>query len=115
MLEAITIFLSKNILTILWISALSTLGATVGYIKKIKAGTVERFRVSELIGEIVVSFFLAIITYFLCIGSGISEILTVGIVGVVSHLGTKGLTILETFIPKVVCKYLNLNCAERDT
>ena len=108
--ETITIFLSKNIFTILWISALSTLGASVGYIKKIKAGTVERFRISELIGEVVISFFLAIVTYFLCKGSGVNEILVVGIVGVVSHLGTKGLSMLEQVIPKVICKYLNINC-----
>ena len=112
MLEALSAFLTKNLLTILWISALSTLGATVGYIKKIKTGTVERFRVSELIGEIVVSFFLAIVTYFLCKGSGLNELLTVGLVGVVSHLGTKGLSMLETFIPKLICKYFKIDCEE---
>lgn len=114
MIEAISVFITKNFLTIVWISALSTLGATVGYIKKIKTGTIERFRISELIGEIVVSFFLAIITYFLCIGSGINEVLTVGIVGVVSHLGTKGLSMLETFVPKLVCKYFKVDCENKD-
>jgi hypothetical protein len=112
MIETLTIFLSKNILTILWISALSTLGATAGYIKKIKSGTIERFRISELVGEIVISFFLGVVTYFLCKGSGINEFLTVGFVCVVSHLGTKGLTMIEQVIPKVVCKYLNINCED---
>jgi hypothetical protein len=102
MIEALTIFLSKNILTILWISALSTLGASVGYIN----------RISELIGEVVISFFLAIVTYFLCKGSGVNEILIVGVVGVVSHLGTKGLSMLEQVIPKAICKYLNINCED---
>lgn len=114
MIEAISLFLSKNILTILWISALSALGASVGYIKKIKSGTIERFRIIELIGEVVIAFFVAIVTYFLCIGSGVNEVLTVGIVGVVSHLGTKGLSMLEQFIPKVVCKYLSIDCEDKE-
>ena len=59
-----------------------------------------------------IAFFLAIITYLLCIGSGINEVLTAGLVGIVSHLGTKGLTMFEQFIPKIVCKYLNINCEE---
>lgn len=112
MIETLSAFLTKNLLTILWISALSTLGATVGYMKKIKSGAVERFRISELVGEIVISFFLAIVTYFLCKGSGLDEYLTVGLVGVVSHLGTKGLSMLETFIPKLICKYFKLDCEE---
>ena len=115
MIEALATFISKNFLVILWVSALSTLGAIVGYIRKLKNGTVERFRISELVGEIVISFFLGITTYFLCRGSGLDEVLTYGIVGVVSHLGTKGLTMMENIIPKAICKYLKLDCnGEKD-
>ncbi len=107
-MEALSVFLSKNFFVILWISLLSVLGAITGYIRKIKEGTVERFRISELVGDITISFFLGVVTYFLCKGAGINEYLSAGLVGFVSHLGTRGIVMLEEFIPKIIKKWFGL-------
>lgn len=107
-MEAIALFFSKNFFVIMWVSILSLLGATTNYIRKIRAGKIERFSISELVGDIVISFFLGVITFLLCKGAGFDEYLTAGLVGLVSHMGTRGIVMLEDFIPKIVSKFLGL-------
>lgn len=110
MLEALATFISKNFFIILWVSAMSILGAVTNYIRKIKSGRVERFSISELIGDVVISFFLGVTTYFVCKGAGLDEYLIAGLVGLVSHMGTRGLVVLEDMIPRAICKYLGIDC-----
>lgn len=112
MLESLYLFFTKNFMVILWVSALSTLGAVTNYIRKIKSGRIERFSISELIGDITISFFLGVTTYFVCKGAGLDEYLTAGFVGLVSHMGTRGLIILEDLIPRFICKHLGIDCKE---
>lgn len=107
-MEALSILLSKHSFVILWVTALSVLGAITSYIRKVKAGKIERFSISELVGDVTISFFLGIITFFLCKGVGIDEYTTAGLVGLVSHMGTRGIVMLEDLIPKAVTKYLGI-------
>ncbi len=107
-MESLSALFSKHFFVVLWISALTIFGAIAGYIKKLKDGTIERFRISELVGDIVISFFLGVVTYLLCKGVGVNEYLSAGLVGFVSHLGTKGITMLENFIPQIISKWFGL-------
>jgi len=104
--EAFITFFSKNFFLIAWISALSVLGAITSYIRKVKSGKITRFSISELIGDIAISFFLGVITFLLCKGSGLDQYLTAGLVGLVSHMGTRGIVMIEDFIPKAINKWL---------
>ena len=113
---------SNHYFTFLWIFALSTLGSIVAYIKK-KRESKEPFNWMHLSGDILISFFLGVITYFLCKGANLSEFWTAGFVGIVSHLGTRVLILFDTLIPvfqdmikfivpKIVCKWLNIDCKD---
>ncbi len=114
MFEILGSFFSKNFLVIVWVSVLSVLGAVTSYLRKVKAGKIQRFSISELIGDITISFFLGIVTFLICKGTGLDEYLTAGLVGIVSHMGTRGLVMLEDFIPRIVCKYLGIDCKKGD-
>jgi len=106
--EALYILLSKHWFIIIWVTVLSILGAITNYIRKVKAGKVERFSISELVGDIAISFFLGVVTFLICKGSGLDEYLTAGLVGLVSHMGTRGIIMIEDFIPKMITKYLGI-------
>jgi uncharacterized membrane protein (DUF4010 family) len=86
--------------TMAWVLTLSTWGGVAGYVRKIKQGMTRRFSITELVGEIVVSSFVGIITYFLCKSSGIDETVTAAIVGVSSHMGSRAIYFLEVVIRK---------------
>lgn len=112
-MEALSILFSKHFVAILWVTALSVLGAIASYIRKVKSGKIERFSISELIGDFVISFFLGVTTYLFCKGLELDEYLTAGLVGLVSHLGTRGLVMVEDLIPKAICKYLGIDCKDK--
>jgi hypothetical protein len=112
MIETLITFFSKNFLVILWVSTLSVFGAITSYIRKVKAGKIERFSISELVGDIAISFFLGVVTFLLCKSAGFDEYLTAGLVGLASHMGTRGIVMLEDFVPKVICKWLGLDCKD---
>lgn len=109
-------FISEHLFTLLWILLFTLLGSFANYWKKIKTGEVKKFRVFEIIGDILISFFLGIVTYLICIGSGINDIITAGIVGFVSHLGTRALILIDQILPIMVCKFLGLssNCVDKE-
>ncbi|WP_418186721.1 phage holin family protein [Aliarcobacter lanthieri] len=111
---------SNHLFTYLWILAFSILGAITAYIKR-KRDNGEKFSFWYILGDVLISFFLGVITYFLCKGAGINDFLTAGFVGCVSHLGTRALILFDIFIPtfkmvfpKVVCKWFGVDCDEKD-
>ena len=57
---------SYNFITYLWVLTMATLGGISNNIKKIKSGELKRFSFSELLGDLVISGFLGIVTFFLC-------------------------------------------------
>ncbi len=88
------------LLTYLWVLALSVWGGVVNNIRKIKNGSLKRFSLSELIGDIVISGFIGVMTFYLCEYAGFEKLLTAFLVGITSHMGTKGLTVLEDLASK---------------
>lgn len=89
-----------GIITMLWVLALSLWGGTVHTIRKVKEGVIQRFSLSEWIGDVTISGFIGVVTYALCKYSGFDEWLTAVCVGVTSHQGTRGLLLVERIIAK---------------
>jgi len=89
---------SSSWFTATWVFLISAWGGTVGYIKKISEGKARDFSIKELLGEIVISSFVGVITYFLCVSAGIDETLTAAIVGMSGHMGSRAIYFIELFI-----------------
>lgn len=100
-----------SIFTMIWVIALSTWGGIAGYIRKLRQGMTKRFSLTELIGEIVVSSFVGVITYFLCKSSNIDETITAAIVGVSSHMGSRAIYLIEILVRKKTGFDIDERCA----
>lgn len=92
------------LLTYAWVLALSTWGGLVNYLSKIRAGRIARFNVTELIGDLFISGFTGILTFWLCEASGFNELTTAVFVGISGHMGARMIGKLE----KVLSQKLDL-------
>ena len=94
-----------DLITWLWVMGLSIWGGTAHHIRKIKDGTIARFSIAEWLGDMVISGFIGLITYYFCLYSCFNEALTAALVGISAHQGTRGITLLERIVlDKVVIK-----------
>lgn len=78
-----------------WVAFLSIFGGTAYNVKKIKDGHLKRFSISEWVGDIVIAGFIGLMTYYLCMYSGVNQAMTGVLVGICSHQGTRGIAIIE--------------------
>jgi hypothetical protein len=85
-----------DVLTWLWVIGISLLGGVVSFMRKVKAGHARAWNFAEFIGEIVTSAFVGIITYNLCAWQNFPTGLTVSLVAISSHMGTRALFRLES-------------------
>jgi hypothetical protein len=84
------------ILTWVWIIGLSTLGGIVSFWQKIKTGHARAWNFTELVGEIATSGLAGIITANLADSINAPASLKYALVGIVAHMGSRGLLKLES-------------------
>jgi hypothetical protein len=92
--------LSYTLVTYAWVFALALLGGCAGYVRKIRAGHIIRFSLGELVGELVVSAFVGVVTFYLCEYAQIPHVLSAGIIGISSHMGSRAIFMLETVVER---------------
>lgn len=83
-----------------WVLALAIWGGTVNYIRKVKAGEVSRFSITELIGELVTSGFAGFLTFLICSAANIDELITGALVGISGHMGARGIFAAERMLER---------------
>lgn len=86
---------SYQLLTYLWVMVLAAWGGIASYIRRVKSGTAEKFSVMELIGEIVISGFTGVLTFWLCELAGFPGLLTAAFVGISGHMGSRAIALME--------------------
>lgn len=87
-----------SFITYVWVFAMAMLGGVAHNIKKIKNGTLKRFSFSELVGDLIISGFLGLITFFLCEYADIDRLLSAAFIGMSAHLGTRGIYFIEEIV-----------------
>jgi hypothetical protein len=93
---------SYSWITYAWVLVLATWGGVTHNIRKLRAGTISRFSISELVGDITISGFIGVLTFWMCEAAGFSELWTAFLVGITSHMGTRGLMALEDLAAKKI-------------
>lgn len=78
--------------------AISLLGGAVSFARKMKEGHARAFNFTELIGELATSAFAGIIAFNLCQWREFDIRLTIALVGICSHMGTKAIMKAETYL-----------------
>lgn len=83
-----------------WVIVLSSLGGAVNFYQKLKQGSARPFNFAELLGEIVGSAFVGIITFLLCKNSGFNELITAALVAITGHMGSRAMMLFERVLEK---------------
>lgn len=84
------------VLTWVWIIGLSALGGIVSFVQKLRTGHARAWNFTELIGEIATSGLAGIITANLADSINAPASLKYALVGIVAHMGSRGLLKLES-------------------
>lgn len=85
--------------TYLWVALLSIWGGVANYVGKLKRGD-SRFNILEIFGEMLVSGFAGLMTFYVCYAVHTPEVVTAVAVGISGHMGARIITQLEGYIAK---------------
>lgn len=89
-----------NFITYLWMVLIASWGGVVNYISRIKSKTVAHFSFIELLGELVISGFTGILTFWICEALGVDSLITAACVGIAGHAGGRTVYFLEQVFVK---------------
>lgn len=78
----------------------SLLGGLVAWYNKVRAGTIPGWSINHLIGELCTSAFAGLVTFWICEWMNFPPLLTAAMTGVMGHMGTRGVSLLEELAQK---------------
>lgn len=84
----------------LFMLGLALFGGLASWITKVRKGTVAAHNIMALIGELTVSAFAGIVTFFGCEHMGLAPLLTAATVAMAGHLGAKAIAWVEALAEK---------------
>lgn len=90
--------LDYPILTLAWVGGLSVLGGIAHYIKRVHSGATKAFSIAELVGELFISGFVGLMTFFICDSQGIDIRMTAVAVGMSGHFGSRSIYVIEQYL-----------------
>lgn len=82
-------------LTYLWVLGLGAVGGIVNFQRKLSAGTVRAFNVTEFLGEVFTSGFAGLLTFWLCEATDINKLVGAVLIGISGHMGSRAIFLIE--------------------
>jgi hypothetical protein len=76
------------------------LGGLVGWYNKVRSGVIPGWSINHLVGELCTSAFAGLMTFWVCEWMNFAPLLTAALTGVMGHMGTRAVTMLEEFATK---------------
>lgn len=89
----------------IYIILITIWAATAHTISRVRKGEIPHFSIKEWVGDIVISSFVGVAIYYLCKHHELAENLTVFIVAISAHLGTRLISVFETHCVTFYEKY----------
>lgn len=89
-----------DLLTYAWVFGLAMLGGAASFVRRVRNGEAKYSNIVELIGELVVSAFAGLVTFFLCRTAGFDEMLTAAFIAISGHMGTRIIFKFEAYLVK---------------
>jgi hypothetical protein len=93
--------------TYAWVVVISFLGGAAAFVRKIRAGQARPFNLVEFFGEIVVSAFAGIVTYWFCRWAELNEWASAAFVGIGAHMGSRAIFMGEQVLERLYQKFMN--------
>ena len=72
----------------------------MSFVRKLQDGHARAFNIIEFIGELFVSAFAGVITFYMCEHAQLSPLVTAAFVGVSGHMGSRAIFMAETWLTK---------------
>lgn len=85
------------LVTYAWVIACACAGGIANFVAKVKAGDARAFNVAELVGEMFISGFVGLITFWLCEYANIDKLLSAVFIGISGHMGSRALFAAERY------------------
>lgn len=92
--------LDLSLHTLVFIIGLSLAGGLVSWIGKVQRGVIPGWSLMHLIGELCTSAFAGFLCFLLCSAFGVPLKLSIPLVGVAGHMGTRAINAFEAFAAK---------------
>lgn len=89
-----------DLLTYGWVFGLAMLGGAASFVRRVRRGEAKYSNIIELIGELVVSAFAGLVTFFLCRSAAFDEMLTAAFIAISGHMGARIIFIFEAYLVK---------------
>jgi hypothetical protein len=86
--------------TACWILVLAGWGGLANFWRKRMSGQARPFNLAELAGEICISGFAGVVTYFLATAAGINELVVAALVGISGHAGSRAIFGIEKMLDR---------------
>ena len=83
---------------------ISLFGGLASWWTKVRNGEIAMHNIGHLVGELTISSFAGVITFFGCEWAGLAPLLTASIVGVAGHMGTRAIAIAERYAERRFAK-----------
>lgn len=94
-------FLSiADLLTYVWVFGLAMLGGAASFVRRVRSGQAKYSNLIELIGELVVSAFAGLVTFFLCRSAEFDEMSTAAFIAISGHMGARIIFMFESYLLK---------------
>lgn len=100
--------MTYSLLTYIWVIGLSIWGGIAGYIRKLRTGVNTRFQLTDLIGEVVISGLVGVVTFWLCEASAINPLITAAMIGVSAHMGSRAIIMGELWVQSFFDRKYNI-------
>ncbi len=91
-----------DLLTYAWVFGLAMLGGAASFVRRVRSGQAKYSNIIELIGELVVSAFAGLVTFFLCRSANFDEMLTAAFIAISGHMGTRIIFMFEAYLVKKI-------------
>lgn len=88
--------------------SVAILGGLVGWIRKVKAGELPPWSLAQLIGEMVISAFAGLLTFWGCTAADMPLVVIAPLAGMAGLAGSKGLVLAENYAQKFAERRLGL-------
>ena len=89
-----------DLLTYAWVFGLAMLGGAASFVRRVRSGQAKYSNIVELVGELVVSAFAGLVTFFLCKSAEFDEMSTAAFIAISGHMGTRLIFLAEKLLVK---------------
>lgn len=89
-----------------YVIVLSFWAGTAQTIRRVRGGEIPYFSIREWIGDIVLSGFIGVVTYFFCKYVQMNEYLAIVCVSISAHMGARSIAIFEKALGRKIEKYI---------